>query len=57
MTLVILTALGVGLATLLGGVLGFIFRNVAKKYGEEYAKRIFSDNQFKIFKLCAKCSD
>jgi ZIP family zinc transporter len=33
MTLVILTALGVGLATLFGGVLGFIFKDVAMKYG------------------------
>ena len=34
MTLVILTALGVGLATLFGGVLGFVFRGVAQKYGD-----------------------
>lgn len=34
MTLVILTALGVGLATLLGGVLGFVFKGVVSRYGD-----------------------
>lgn len=33
MTLVILTAVGVGLATLVGGILGFVFQGVALKYG------------------------
>ena len=33
MTLVIITAFGVGLATLFGGVLGFVFRTAAQKYG------------------------
>lgn len=33
MTLVILTAFGVGLATSLGGILGFIFKGVAERYG------------------------
>ena len=33
MTDVILTAVGVGLATLFGGILGFIFKGVAERYG------------------------
>ena len=37
-------------------ILSKAHEKIVKKYGEDYAKRIFSDNQSEIFKLCAKCS-